>query len=57
MSEAIKTANKKYADAIDAAIDKAREVVVDSMAPSREQSLVLTKLDEAQMWAHKGLSN
>ena len=57
MSEAIKTANKKYADAIDAAIDKAREVVVDSMAASREQSLVLTKLDEAQMWAHKGLSN
>lgn len=49
-------ANKRHIDAITEAIAHARSVVDSNMAPSREQSLVVTKLDEALMWAVKGLS-
>lgn len=48
--------NERYMEAIEVAIENAAEIVKDSMATSRDQSMVLTKLDEALMWARKGLS-
>lgn len=57
MNESLAAANKRHMDAVEVAIENAREVVIDSMPGSREQSIVMTKLDEALMWARKGLSN
>lgn len=48
-------ANRRYAEAIQIALDNATEVIKDSMPTSREQSLALTKIQEAKMWAMEGL--
>lgn len=48
--------NRNKSDSVLNAIYSAKLVAELSMEPSRELSMVLTKLDEAEMWALRVLS-
>jgi hypothetical protein len=49
------TQNERYGD-IRSAMAYAARVVMQSSMPSREQSLALTKLEEAMFWANAGIA-
>lgn len=42
-------------EAVRAALKNAHDAVLSTVPPSRERSLAITKLEEASMWANKGI--
>lgn len=42
-------------ETVRAALKAAYDTVLETLPPSRERSLAITKLEEASMWANKGI--
>lgn len=42
-------------ETVRAALKNAHDTVLATLPPSRERSVVITKLEEASMWANKGI--